>query len=277
MKIAIAIVTIGLAASSIQAAPIYVGENLKTQNNIGLNFQDTLTKKDVAAGRTDTGNIAAIELRAAYNVNENIPAKLWLPFYMSSKDITGTSRNAMGNVGLGLGWTNSMPTESREMTWGYSLALNTFLPTSREIEGNTVAAANPSIDLYRYLTKTTSVAPVAGLFFIADQFSGKANMGYGYSRNGASGVTTDKNGHSFTGQLATSWHAMPSLHLNAEYNTVYANAAMFGTKKYRHSIAPSVSGNYEAFTGSIYGNIPLDSTTRDLSTVAFGLNVGYTF
>lgn len=278
MKIAIAIATIGLAASSVNAAPIYVGENLKTQNNISLNFQDTLTKKDVAAGRTDSGNIAAIELRSAYNINENVPVKLWLPFYMASKNATatGSSRNAMGNVGLGLGWTNAMPTESREMTWGYSLALNGFFPTSRKIEGGIVSTANPSIDFYRYATKATTVTPVAGLFFMADQFSGKANAGYGYTRFMQSGVT-DKNGHTFTGQLAGSWHAMPNLHLNAEYNTIYGNKATFGTKKFRHAVAPSVSGNYEAFTGSVYGNIPLDSQTRDIATVAFGLNVGYSF
>jgi hypothetical protein len=278
MRIAVALAAIGLAASSVNAAPYYVGENLKPQNNVTLNFTNTMTKKDAAAGRGDTGNIAAIELRGAYNVTENVPVSLYFPFYMATKNATstGSSRNAMGNIGLGLAWVNTIPTSDREMTWGYNVGLNAWAPTSRKIEGATVAGANPTTDLYRYRDKAFTGNPTVGLFVMADRFSGKANVGYGYTKLMRSGLT-EKNLHTFNAQLGGSWHAMPNLSINAEYNTTYATKAYAGEAKFLHAMAPSVSGNYESFTGSVFGNIPLDSLTRGVQNVAFGLNVGYMF
>jgi len=279
MKIAVALAAIGLAASSVNAAPYYVGENIQPQNNVTLNFQNTMTKKDATAGRADTGNIASIELRGAYNVNPNVPVSVYLPMYFASKNATasGSSRTSLGNIGLGLGWVNTMPSADREMTWGYSLMLNGWAPSSRKAEGSTVAGANPTTDLYRYTEKAFTGNPTVGLFVAADQFSAKVNAGYGYTRLGTSGIS-NKNLHTFNTQLGASWHAMPNLHVNAEYNTTYATAAYTQNKKeFLHAIAPSISGNYESITGSVFGNIPLDSLTRDIQNVAFGLNVGYMF
>jgi hypothetical protein len=278
MKIAVCLATVGLVATGLNAAPIYVGETLKPKNNITLNFQDTMSKKDVNAAtpRNETGNIAAFELRGAYNVNENIPVTLGLPFYMASKKALGStsSRNALGNVGLGLGWVDTMATADREMTWGYDLRLNSFLPTSRKDEAGVVASANPSIDLYRYSTKATTIQPQVGLFVTADQFSGKVNSGLGYTYIQDA---TDTNRLSLTGQLAGSWHAMPNMHVNLEYNAIYAEKSTFGSDKYRHALAPSISGNFDQIIGSAFVNVPLDSVTRDYHNLAFGINAGYTF
>lgn len=276
MKVLVSLATIGLVATSVNAAPYYVGENLKPSNNITLNFQDTMTKKDAAQGRSDTGNIAAIEMRGAYNVSENIPVTMGLPFYFAGKNATGTgsSRNTLGNVNLGIGWVDTMPTADREMTWGYDIRWNAYLPTSRKLESAIVATSNPSTDLHRYAAKSTTMQPQMGLFFMADQFSGKVNAGYGFTYT--TGVS-DKTRNSVTGQLGASWHAMPNMHANLEYNAIFADSATFGSKKYRHALSPSLSGNYDNFLGSAFVNVPLDSTTRDIHNVAFGLNAGYTF
>jgi len=276
MKIAIAIAAVGLIGS-VNAAPYYVGENLKPNNNITLNFQDTMVKKTGTVAGTDKANIAAFELRGAYNVTNNVPVAIGLPFYMASKDLTGTSRNGLGNGWLGLSWTDAIPTEDREMTWGYNIGLTTYLPsTGDKLEAASVAAANPTTDYYRFARKTFSIVPTAGVYMMADQFSAKLNASVGYGRDQATGVTS-RNEYTYPVQLGLSYHAMPNLHLNAEYNTIYGNKAAFGTKKFRHAATPSISGNYEAFMGSLYASLPLDSTTRDIHNVSFGLNAGYSF
>lgn len=277
MKLAIAIAAVGLIGTA-NAAPYYVGENLKPSNNISLGFQDTMVK-DSGTSTGETANIASLELKGTYNVTPNVPVSVGLPFYMASKNLTGSSRNNLGNGWLSLGWTDSIPTEDREITWGYNASIGTYLPsTGDKVQAAAVAAANPTTDWYKYARKTFSLVPTAGVYMMADQFSAKLNASFAYGRTQSTAVT-EKNQYTYPVQLGASWHAMPNLHLNAEYNTIYGSKGAFpsGTKKFRHAASPSISGNYEAFMGSLYANIPFDSTTRDIHNVSFGLNAGYTF
>lgn len=274
MKIAI-IAALGLSVTGLNAAPYYVGETLKQDNNITLNFQDTLVK-DTGTVTGDSANIAAFQLRGAYNVNENIPVTLNVPFYMAGEKLSGNSRSALGNIGLGLGWTNSMPTSDKEMTWGYTAALNAWMPTSRKDEGSQVSGANLPTDAYKFRTKSTTVAPTLGLWLTADMVTVKGNIAYGYTyQTGAA----DKSQNSFTGQIGASWHAMSNLDVNLEYNAIAADSAFRGNtnRRYFHAISPSVSGTYDSFMGSAFMNIPLDGDSRDTTTLAFGANVGYMF
>jgi len=273
MKIAI-IAALGLSVTGLNAAPYYVGETLTQKNNVTLNFQDTLVK-DTGTETGESANIAAFQLRGAYNATANIPVTFNVPFYMAGENLSGTSRSALGNIGLGLGWTKSMPTSDREMTWGYSTMLNAWMPTSRKVEGGSVAASNFAIDAYKYYSKTTSIVPTIGLWLTADMITLKGNFGYGYSYNNDA---EDKSSNSFTGQVAASWHATNNMHVNLEYNALAADSNFRGSlPKLVHQISPSISGTMDKFMGSAFVNVPLDSESRDITTIAFGANVGYMF
>ena len=276
MKIAI-IAALGLSVTGLNAAPYYVGETLNQKNNVTLNFQDTLVKDEATVG-DGSANIAAFQLRGAYNVSPNIPVSFNVPFYMAGKKLSGESRSALGNFGLGLGWSNSMPTADREMTWGYTAMLNAWMPTSRKIEGAAVAGTNLPIDYYKFAVKSTSIVPTVGLWLTADMITVKGNVGYGFTRTSASGAT-DKNLNTYTGQLAASWHAMNNVDLNVEYNAITGESSFRGEtfSKLTHQISPSISGSFDNIMGSAFVNIPLDKASRDITTLAFGANVGYMF
>ncbi|MDB5038562.1 MAG: hypothetical protein JWQ35_2090 [Bacteriovoracaceae bacterium] len=282
MKYAIAIALLGV--TSVSAAPYYVGENLQPKNNVTLGFGDTMTKKDVAAARNDTGNIATLELKGAYSPAEKSALRLNLPFYMSSKNasLTGTSRNALGNFAIGGIWSDALSSSSAATSYGYSLSTDVFLPTSRKIEGESVARANPTTDLYKYTSKATAFTPTVGVYAQHDAFSAKTNIGlvYAYFPKSAPARHTDANHFNLAWQTAGSWHIIPNLHGNLEYNTIYLDTASSSTgtgKKFAHALTPSLSGNYEKAVASAFATIPLDSTTRKVTNVAFGLNAGYTF
>ncbi len=281
MKFALAIAAIALTSSVNAATPYYVGENLKPDNNITLNFQDTMVKSGAFVAGNDKANIAALEVRGNYNITENTPLGVNLPFFMSSEELTSsnTKRNALGNIGITLGWVNEIPTADRGTTWGYHMSLTGWAPTSRKDEGNSVALANPTTDLYKYASKTWTGAGTFGGYMMSDQFTMKGNVGYGFMRasEGLPNAATKKNGHTMTGQLGLSWHATQSVELNAEYNAAGGTSLVFGDKKYRHAIAPSISGSYENMRAALYGSIPLDTESRDTTSIAFGLNAGYTF
>jgi hypothetical protein len=80
-------------------------------------------------------------------------------------------------------------------------------------------------------------------------------------------------------QTAATWRAMPNLAANLEYNGIILDSenAAAGTKKFRHAITPSVSGNMDQILASAFVSVPLDTTTRDVQTFAFGANVGFMF
>lgn len=291
MKITVLALGLGLVgASAVEATPYYVGKHLTPRNNVSLNFQDTPTKER-SAQNLDTGNIAAFELNANYRPIENMPVGLELPFYTATKDATGTgeSRSALGNIGLSFGWDDVLSASTDDYEWGYSVALDSHLPTSRKTEAAVVAAANPTTDLYSYADRTTTISPRAGLFIQNDMFMAKTNFGYGYhyasdkAFSGRIRTAGDNNLNTFTWQTAATWKAMPYLNANLEYNTLITDkqtARLINAtreKRYLHAISPSVSGEYDQVAGNIYVNVPLDKATRDVQNVAFGLNVGYMF
>lgn len=266
-----------LVATSVTAAPYYVGENLRTPNNITLGFSDTPTKKDVGV-RDKTGNIMALELKGNYNVWESLSLGANLPFYMVSKNATttGKSKSFVGNIGLGAAWAPVMQASRMNLSWGYHLGLDAWMPTSRKLQASEVGAANPTIDLFRYQAKATTIAPRLGAFVGQDKWSAKANASYAYVYQSGNGVT-DRNRTAFTTQIGGSFNALPNLHINAEWNSIYLDKQLGGNKKFRHAVAPSISGNYQSVAGNLFASIPLDSTTRDITNVTFGLNVGYVF
>jgi len=271
-----------VAASAVSASPHYVGERMNPKDNITLGFQDTPTKKALSANGK-RGNIAALELSGDYNVIENLAVGAQLPFYMINKNATGgSSRNNVGNMSLSLNWHQQLSDSRDDFQWGYSAALDTYLPTSRKVEAGVIAGANPTTDFYAYSVKTTTIHPRAGLFIEGDRFAGKTNLGYGYMRIQDSNVS-DKNRNTFTWQTAATWRAMSNLDLNLEYNTIILDKETAGRlvgegeTKFRHSITPSVSGNYESILGQAFVSLPLDKATRDVHNVAFGAGVGYMF
>lgn len=280
MKLSALILAAGLVgATAVEATPYYVGENLTPNNNVTLGFADAPTK-DLG---NDKGNIATIEIEGVYNIIPDLALELNLPLSMVSKSATsatagaGTSRTSLGNIGTGVNWSRVLSDSSENVQWGIAAAFDLYLPTSRKVEAANVWAANPTTEFFRYATKTTSAHPHAGLFLNVDQFKAKANAGYGYSYVAGTGIT-DRNRNNFTGQTAISWTPMEVLALNLEYNAiVFDTETTSGGKRYRHALTPSVSGNYGNILGSAFTVIPLDSTTRDYSAVAFGLNAGYMF
>lgn len=286
MKIALVLGLVG--ATSVTAAPYYVGQNMGQPNHIALGFNDTPSKK--AGGRSDTGNIAAIDLNANFNIMDTSSLRAGLPFYFSSKNATttGSSRNSLGNLNLGGAWWET--TTSSDKTWnmGYGLTADVYVPTARKDEANTVALANPTTDLYKYRTRGTSLVPMAHAFASNGRFTGRVAFGAGYTNVASkNGNPTDKNRLNINWQNAVSYQAMPNISANLEYNTVfldtasrseganYANATE--RSKFRSALTPSVNGSWNKVLGSAFVTIPLDKPTRDYTSVAFGLNAGYTF
>ncbi len=277
--IALGLVLVG--ATSVSAAPYYIGENLTPSNNVTLGFWDTPTKKDTAGTitRGDTGNIAAFNLDGVYLPVDNVSLGVGFPFFIATKNATatGTKRNSIGNVSLNGGWNKALTTSDNVWTYGYSLSGEVYLPSSRKNEGSHVALANPTTDYYRFSTKATSVIPTVGAFISRDMFSVKGNFGYGYVYQTGQ---TDKNRNTMIGQVAASWHALPNLHTNLEYNSIALDSSSrrgTETARYSHSLTPSLSGNYENILGQVFATVPLDKNTRRYTNVAFGLNTGYTF
>lgn len=280
MTIALGIGLVG--AGSAYATPYYVGQNLRPENNITLEFQDTVTKK--VTDIKERGNIAAFELKADVSPIENLSLGANLPFYIASKNALGAaeSRNAMGNVSLSGSWSQALSQSSDSIAWGYAANLGVYLPTSRKDEGSTIAGANPATDFYTYSTKAMTVHPTLGVFVENEMFLAKTNVGYGYMyiKDGISASTNkkDTSRNTFTWQAAASWKAMPNLAANLEYNTIFLDKATVGNdKKFRHALAPSISGSFSGVIASAFANVPLDETTRDIHNVAFGANIGYMF
>lgn len=279
MKLVTLALSFGLVASTADAAQYFVGENIAPRNHVSLGFQDTPTKKDSALTGADSGNIAAFEISGDYSPVENLSVGTELPFYFASEDVAGNSRSSLGNISLNGTWNQALSETTDNVEWGYSAALEVFLPTSRKVEGSTVAFANPTTDLYTYLNKGTTVTPRLGLYVENERFYGKTNFGFGYTNLPSSVAGGDKSRTSFTWQTALTWKATPYLNANLEYNAIVLDSATAvpanQDDKYRHAIAPSVSGEMNNFIASAFLSVPLDTPTRDIQAVAFGINAGY--
>jgi len=283
MKAVSFVLTAGLVgATSVYAAPYYVGENLTPPDHVSLGFSDTPTKKDTGSNRASTGNIATIEIKANYSPMENLDIRAGLPVYFATKKATTDaqgSRNAVGNISLGGNWNQDLSQPSDIWTWGYSAGGDIYFPTSRKTESNVVAAANAGTDFYRYYPLGLTFNPSVGLYLKRDVFSAKTNVGAGFmwiQKKGS--VPSDQNRMIFNWQLASTWHAHPNMDANLELNTITLDKATAETgKKFRMGLTPSVSGHYDQILGQAFVTIPLDSTTRDVANVAFGINAGYMF
>lgn len=287
MKLALVLCVLG--ATSVSAAPYYVGENLNQPNHINLGFNDTPSKSSTTAGRTSSGNIAAIDLRGNYNINDTTGLRVGMPFYMANKNATGgTSRNSMGNLNVGMTWWNTMTSSDKAWNYGYGLTADAYTPTARKDQSTFVASANPTTDYYRYKTRAMSIVPMAHVFAGNDSFTYRLAFGGGYTWvSSKNGQPKDHNRTNVNWQNAFSWHALPYLHANLEYNTAIMDTTTrteiewrAGAKdpaKFRHALTPSVNGNWDKILASAYVTVPLDKPTRDYTNVAFGLNAGYTF
>lgn len=288
-----------VGATALSAAPYYVGKNLRNTNHLSLNFADTITKKDTSAKTfmgTSRGNIATLAIEGSYSPIEQANISIDLPFYMANKNAafsTGTAKakNWMGNINFDMGWTQELNAPSSQWAYGINAALDTYFPTSSRSAALSVAYANPATDYYRFSPKGTTVQPRVGAYFGNEVVNAKTNVGYGFTYFSKDSKTADQSQDqgrsSITWQTALTWNAMPNLHANLEYNTITLDTASniknatttTRTKgnRFRHSVSPSLSGSYDQFLGSLFVTVPLDKATRDMTTMALGLNAGYQF
>lgn len=284
LKALATVVAVVAVSASAYASPYYVGKNLRPSNNVTLGFTDTPVKGGAAAGGA-RGNIAAFELKGDYTVIENLAVGLNLPFYWTSKNIsaTGDQRASLGNIAINGNWSQPLSETSDDMTWGYSFNADAFVPTAYKAEGNSVANANPTTELFRYAENWMTLKPTMGLFVENEMFAAKTNVGLAYSYiRKESGAPSDQNRINTTIQAAASYKALPFMAINMEYNTMIHDKASKATvagdsARFRHALTPSLSGTYESVMGQAFVNIPLDKPTRNTQVVSAGLNVGYLF
>ncbi len=278
MKLALALAVI-VGATSVSAAPYYVGEKVKQNNNVSLGIADAPTKKGGLGA--STGNILTVNLNANYIPMENVNVRLGAPMFWASKNAavdTGKSRTSFGNVNLGGGYTWTFMTPSKAWEYGISLSGDVYTPTARKGDAFGASLANPTIDWFRYSSKAWGIVPQATAYLTNDMFTFKGNLGYGYQRLSTNPSNTKKNLNHYDGQLAASYHIMPTLQGNLEYNMLVLDKnAPYAVKRLKHAITPSVSGNYNALIAAAQVTIPLDSATRDITNVSFGINAGYSF
>jgi hypothetical protein len=270
-------VTCLLTASTVKAAPYYVGENPTPENSIYLGFRDAPTEK---RGALEEGNIAALDLNALVNFSQTTAVAANLPFYNATRNATGTkSETNFGNIAAGLNWSNSMSRTTDRFRWGYMATANVYAPTSRNEESHIVATVNPTVDYFRYETSATSLTPQAGVYMSQNRWSAKTNVGYGFTRIDKDSIAQgDPNRHSYIWQTGASFHPTNYLNLSAEYNTIYLDkTSSAGRGQYRHAVSPSVSGKKGNIVGNVFVSVPLDASTRDLSPLALGLNGGLSF
>lgn len=281
--LALAVVAVAVSSSA-YSTPMYVGANLSPKNNINLGFGYTPTKKTLTGG-TETGTITNYALRGNYSVMENLTANIDLPFYWVNKNAAGKSRFGMGNFALGANWNQRMSESSDEMAWGYSASLDAALPLARKDEASVVSVANPTTDLGRYLSRTTTITPMLGAWLENEMFMAKINTGIHYHNIGKkNGLPSDRNRFNIPAQLGVSYKATSNVALNAEYNGIFLDKATkeglaTGGKDtaFRQVITPSISGEFDGIAAQVYGNIPVDAATRKASNFSAGLNVGYMF
>lgn len=275
-----------LGSAAVTAAPYYVGQEAAPQNNVSLGIQFAPTKGDDAVIQPTgkTGSITAFELAGDYRVMENLSLGAELPFFMVSKEnsTTNKSKSALGNIALGGNWNMDLSNKSSDYRWGYSAALNAYLPTSRKDQSAAVAYTNPTTDFFLYSPRSTTAHAQTGLYIDADRVYAQTTVGYAHTMIGKkSGLPTDKARNFITWQTAGTYRAMANLDLNLEYNAILMDSATRTVteknSKFRHAISPSVSGTYENVLAQAYANLPLDAATRETQTVSFGATVGYMF
>lgn len=269
--LAVCLTFVGMGAAS--AVPNYVGENITPRDHVSLNFLDVPT--DIEG--LDTGNIASFEARGAWSPVENVSIRAGLPFFHATADALSGGDDSLtdiGNANMGVNWHMMASSPTDPMQWGYAVSLDAYLPTARDNLTGSVATSNPTTELYRYSSKTTSVVPTAGLFLEQDMFAAKANVGFGYGYND----DTEDSSTSFPIQVATSWRATPQLSANLEYNTIILDDDSAGTgDNFRHALTPSVSGDFNNLLASAFVTVPLDSDTQDIGNFSFGAEAGWAF
>lgn len=275
-----------LFTTSATAAPYYVGENLGQPDHVNFGFVDTPSK---SLGSRQAGNIATIRLSGTYNIFDNAAVHLGIPFFFADDKATGTkSQSTLGNIDASLAWWESTNSEDQRWTVGYGFSAGFYAPTARKNESNTVAMANPTIDLYRYRTRGTSVVPMAHVFLGMDQFTFRLAFGGGYTMVQSKGNSpVDRNRLAVNWQNAFSWEFMPDLVATIEYNTIFLDtvtrtedagyASTVMRAQFRSAISPSFTGHWNQFMGSVFATIPLDSPTADYTNFIAGFNAGYTF
>lgn len=277
-----------LGSAAVTAAPYYVGQEAAPQNNVSLGIQFAPTKGDDSSIQNTTGksgSITAFELGGDYRVMENLSLGAELPFFVASKENSGTankSKSALGNIALGGNWNMDLSNKSSDYRWGYSAALNAYLPTSRKDQAVAVAYTNPTTDFFLYSPRSTTAHAQTGLYIDADRVYAQTTLGYAHTMiSKKAGFPTDKNRNLITWQTAGTYRAMANLDLNLEYNAMLMDSATRivteKNSKFRHAISPSVSGTYENVLAQAYANLPLDAATRETQTVSFGATVGYMF
>ena len=283
MKHLLAILCLGfISTTTLARNPVYVGEIMKPNTRIALRVVDAPTKGGAFPSSDGIGNVLALFLKGSYAFNDNVEVRAGLPAYFQSRNTTGQSESDVGNVYVGAMWNDDLAIGSDNWAFGYTAALDVYFPTSREATGLVVAQAFPSLDFYKFVTKAISVHPMIGMIIDQKYVSLKYNVGIAYSHLlQTSGLPTDQNRITFDWQSALTWHAMDTLNVAIEYNTISLDIGTVttaaGAAKFRHSLTPSLSSWYKGFEGMLFANVPLDKSSRNLSNLAMGVNLAYLF
>lgn len=281
MKFTIALsltLTCAMTLSSLtQALPYYVGENPTPETRVILGLKDSFTRVEKEAER---GNFADLNLTGQWKLSPTTTVAADLPFYSNSKPADGDDHAVgMGNASLKANWNTRIWGDESATRLGYFIQGEAYLPTTRSTDTLSYVRAYAPTALYTFSPYTTTLTPAAGLFVSQNQWSAKTNIGYGFHHvSDDSFAAGDRVRHSLKYQLAGTFHPMANLNLSMEYNMMVLDDALAGNLgNWRHSVAPSISGEYRRFVGALYSEIPVDSDARELSNMLVGAELGYSF
>lgn len=266
-----------LGGNSVFAASTYVGEKILPQDTFVARFFDAPTKSKNNLG---DGNVASISLDLSQLRSDTLGWNAGLPVYTVSKEASGLQRDTnIGNVNLGLNWVQTGDQALKDAQFGYGFSADLYLPTARQPESAAVSYVNPTTDFYRFAPNATTINPKLGLFVQRLYWSAKTNVGYGYQYISKDSIALGKKGrNSFQWQLAGSIHPISFLDVNLEYNTIYFDSKTAKSRgQFRQSITPAVAASFAPVTADLFLTIPVDNASRDASSMAFGLQVGYVF
>ncbi len=290
MKIAFLIVTLfGFSASAFGASS-FVGENIARKNNLTFGLGYTPTKKTFTPARK-TGTAISFSAEGDYNFLEDYFAGFDLPIYLVDTIASTTkSRFSIGSTSVNVGLARRMINDPDQVSWGYALKLDLFLPTSLQKEAVTLQKLNVPLDLIRYGRGWASAQPFVTIFTDNSVILVKGGIGFAYSyivkksAAATSATRKDQNRMNIPIQAGLSYKLGSSLAINAEYNTMILDKptrqlVAIGTKdtRFRQVLTPSVSGSIKHLDGQVYVNVPIDAASRRTHIVSPGIKVGFSF
>jgi len=287
--------TFSLIAGSALATPYYVGTNVAPKNNLSGGFNYTPTKKTFSTTRK-TGTITKYTFKGDYLFRQdrlptNVRFGFDLPLYWADRDATNRKAGyGFGGVNLYASLGQRLSESVDDVTWGYLIKLDFYLPTTSDREALAVQKANVPLEMIRFGRGWASAQPTFTIFTENGDILLKAGAGVAYSyivKNSAAAVSAtrkDQNRYNIPIQAGATFKWSPDLAFNAEYNTMILDkptrALMaVGTKntRFRQLATVSVSGTWWNFLTQVYASVPVDAASRRTSIFNAGANLGVTF